>query len=189
MHATIREGARVETVRSAKEATDWAAEVLRARRWGVLGRVIKEHASHGLCFSVQHEDGSIAVYESHEIVACCENVDYTPAEREEMLQRMTACANAYYMHITGAGCHAMIEFSGLMNEYIQMCRKAHARGEQFPRANTHSGDVLPCEPYNATYLAEKLNCIYGPALLASEANRDAFIAELFGGTFKLVPVR
>jgi len=104
-----------------------------------------------------------------------------------MLQKMEALASLYYGKACAAGCHAFIEFAGLMNEFIKVCADAHKAGQQFPFANTHSGSSLPFQPYHMAYLAEKLNCIYGPGLLSSETNRRAFVDVLFDGEFKLVP--
>jgi hypothetical protein len=190
MHAGLAVGARVETVKPANEAKDWTPEAMLKRRWGALGHIIGTHDPHGFIYAVEHDDDHIiAAYEHHELVACQEGIDYTPAERAEMLRKMTACANAFYSLSALAGCHAMIEFTGLMNEFIKVCQDAHANGQQFPLANTHSGVVLPFKKHNATYLGEKLNCIYGPAFLTSEENRAAFVAEMFGGAFKLVPAQ
>jgi hypothetical protein len=104
-----------------------------------------------------------------------------------MLVRMKRITDAFYGRATGVGVHAFIEFCGLMNEFVQVCQEAHARGVNFTQANTHSGQELPFAPHHATYLAEKLNCIYGPSLLSNEANRQAFIQTLFEGVYKLVP--
>lgn len=114
---------------------------------------------------------------------------YTPEERTEALSWMRLVASHFYALATQGKAHAFIEFTGLMNEFIQICERAHASGQDFTQANTHSGQALPIEPYNAAYLAEKLNCIYGPALLNDEAARKLFIDTLFDGQFKLVPVK
>lgn len=105
---------------------------------------------------------------------------YSKEEREQMLAGMSRISALFYSQATQLGCHGFIEFCGLMNEFIKVCGAAHERGEQFPFANTHSGTVLPFEPYNFAYLAEKLDCIYGPAL-EDDANRDTFIAAMFPG--------
>jgi len=112
---------------------------------------------------------------------------HTPAEREELLAKMSAVSHAFYAQATRAGVHAFIEFCGLMNEFIQVCHRAHQAGLDFTMANTHTGIELPFEVYNAEYLAEKLNCIYGPALISNEKAREAFIATMFEGRFKLAP--
>lgn len=49
-------------VRTTKDAgsNDWASEAVTKRRWGVQGVVLNHHDSHGLCYDVRHEDGTIA---------------------------------------------------------------------------------------------------------------------------------
>lgn len=111
-----------------------------------------------------------------------------PVDRQEMIQLMDRISSEFYGKATFAGVHAFIEFAGLMNEFIQVCRAAQADGMDFTQANTHTGNALPFMEHNARYLAEKLNCIYGPALTENEAFRSAFIDKLLEGRFKLVPV-
>lgn len=186
MHDKLEHGESVETVEPKKVSTDWQAEALKDRRWGVSGKVIEHSDSHGPVYKVRHQDGTTAWYERRELKRL-DATTYTPEQRVEMLQKMQALSDLYYGKACAAGCHAFIEFAGLMNEFIKVCTEAHKQGQDFPFANTHSGQALPFAPYHVAYLAEKLNCIYGPGLLASDANRRAFIEELFEGHFKLVP--
>lgn len=116
-------------------------------------------------------------------------VVYDAGQREVILGQMTVTCNRYYQEAVASHCHPWIEFCGLQSEYIQLCRRAHAQGLDFTQANTHSGIALPMQDYNAQYIAEKLNCIYGPALLNSKPLADAFIATLFEGKYKLVPAK
>jgi hypothetical protein len=183
-------GTRVETVKSDKVTAHWSDHQVALRKFGVLGHVVSfdaGDAKQGLTYEVKHEDKTTAWYEACEVVPC-DSCSYTPAERADMLVRMRSVSDNFYRHAADAGCHALIEYTGLMNEYIKVCAEAHARGEQFPFSNTHTGLVLPFKPYHLAYLAEKLNCIYGPALLSDEDCRSAFINTLFDGAFKLVPV-
>jgi hypothetical protein len=179
-------GATVETIRPDLESTDWEPEALKNRRWGVSGTVVGRSDAHGLCFIVEHEDGTTAWYERRELKRYSPGIDYSPAERQEMLVKMQRLSDNYYGAACAAGCHAFIEFAGLMNEFIKVCAEAHAKGQDFPFSNTHSGSVLPFKPYNLAYLGEKLGCIYGPALLADEASRREFVQALFDGEFVLV---
>jgi len=103
-----------------------------------------------------------------------------------MLAKMRDASNAFYAAAAASGCHAFIEFTGLMNEFIKVCADAHNDGKDFAFANTHGSTALPFQPYHLAYLAEKLNCIYGPALLKSETSRKAFIAALFEGQYELL---
>lgn len=179
-------GTRVETVKPEVESKDWDASARKLRKWGAIGHVIgRSNNGHGLCYEVEHEDKTTAWYEPRELVECDGN-SYTPEQRTAMLAKMREVAATYYGNSAASGCHALIEFTGLMNEFIRVCEKAHEQGIQFPFSNTHSGMPLPFEPHNLAYLAEKLDCIYGPSL-AEASNRKAFIDALFHGEFKLVP--
>jgi hypothetical protein len=186
MHADLLvNGTTVETVKPEVESDDWSPDALQQRRWGVSGKIVGSSNQHGLIFQVEH-DGTKAWYERRELRRYSPGIDYSPEERVVMLQKMEALTNLYYANATKAGCHAFIEFTGLMTEFLKVCADAHKMGQDFPFANTHSGTPLPFKPYNLAYLAEKLNCIYGPALLSDEENRKAFIEALFDGQFVLV---
>ena len=187
MRDRLKMGTPVETVEPRKVSTDWQADALRARQWNVSGEVIEESDSHGLIYKVRHADGTEAWYERRELRPQNVGFEHTPEERVEMLKKMQALSDTFYSQATRIGCHAFIEQAGLMNEFIKVCAEAHRAGQDFPFSNTHSGTPLPFKHYHLAYLAEKLNCIYGPALLADEANRRAFIEALFEGEFKLVP--
>ena len=102
---------------------------------------------------------------------------YSAEERDAMLRRMQATSDAFYACAVQIGCHPFIEFCGLMNEYIKACTAAHNDGIDFTQANTHSGRALPLEPYHVQYLAEKIDCIYGPSLRQAPL-RSLFLREL-----------
>jgi len=85
----------------------------------------------------------------------------TPEERREILRRMHAASNNFYAAAARAGCHAFIEFTGLMNEFIKLCETAEAQGIPWVRANVHGDVHLPFKPHHIEYLSEKLECIYG----------------------------
>ena len=102
---------------------------------------------------------------------------FLPEEREAILLQMQLASDAFYRSAFRIGCHQFIEFCGLMNEYIKICRRAHAQGFDFNEASAHSGRALPIRSYEAQYLAEKLGCIYGPSLQEPE-NGKAFLEQL-----------
>ena len=114
---------------------------------------------------------------------------YSSPEREKMISEAQKVSDAFYQAARNTGFHAFLEFCGLMNEFLVVCREAQKNRQDFTQANTHTGQSLPFEPHNAAYIAEKLNCIYGPTLLANHAARAEFIRMLFDGKYKLVPVR
>lgn len=86
---------------------------------------------------------------------------------QEKLQAMDALVEAFYWRAQKIGVHAFIEFCGLMSEYINVCRDAEKSGSGWEYSNTHGGPPLPFKGNHLRYLAEKLDCIYGPAFRQS----------------------
>lgn len=94
--------------------------------------------------------------------------EYTPEERRAILGAMRRATDAFYRAAASAGCHAFIEFAGLMNEFIVVCADAEERGDHgWVHANGH-GENMALEPYQVAYIREKLGCIYGDSVLESE---------------------
>lgn len=54
------------------------------RKWGVRGRIIAHHNSHGLCYDVLHDDGTEACYDPDELALCVNERDLTESEWEEI---------------------------------------------------------------------------------------------------------
>jgi hypothetical protein len=73
---------------------------------------------------------------------------------------MQAASYSFYRAAVNIGVHPFIEFTGLMNEYVKVCKKAHEQGIDFSECNTHSGISLPMRPYEVSYVNEKLECIF-----------------------------
>lgn len=90
--------------------------------------------------------------------------DDDKAYRARALERMRWASDVFYSHAADTGCHAFLEFTGLMNEFIQLCQDAEAAGKPWLHANVHSGEHLRLEPWHRDYVREKLACIYGPGL-------------------------
>jgi hypothetical protein len=87
---------------------------------------------------------------------------------QQALEKMRAASGNFYFAATRTNCHAFIEFTGLMNEYIKVCERMTAQGDtSWMTANTHSGLPLKMESYELDYLSEKLDCIYGPTMEAT----------------------
>jgi hypothetical protein len=63
----IKPGTSVLTIQANPEIDDWTQEALASRKWGVSGKVIMHHDSHGLFYDVCHEDGSVGHYDPSEI--------------------------------------------------------------------------------------------------------------------------
>ena len=73
---------------------------------------------------------------------------------------MSEAGSAFYAAAVRIGNHPFIEFTGLMNEYINACRAAHEAGIDFSDCSTHSGLDLPMKDYQIDYVNEKLECIF-----------------------------
>lgn len=96
--------------------------------------------------------------------------DTTPEGRKEILRRMRLLTSMFYAGATKTGCHAIVEFTGLINEFIEVCAKAEEAGINWLEANAHGDSRLPYETHHIQYLSEKLNCIYG--LQLKDPNED-----------------
>lgn len=92
--------------------------------------------------------------------------EYTKEERMLALERMRQASNGFYGAAVRTGVHTFIEFTGLINEFIVLCEAAEAAGNvSWLMSSTHLPDnALPLEEHHVDYLAEKLDCIYGPGL-------------------------
>lgn len=95
--------------------------------------------------------------------------------RDAAIKQMQEASHAFYLAAVRIGVHPFIEFTGLMNEYITVCLQAEASGKRWEDASAHSGIALPLQDHNAKYLAEKLDCIYGPTLRAHPELRKAVL--------------
>jgi hypothetical protein len=101
-------------------------------------------------------------------------VGYTDDELKDMITKMHAVSSRFYPAAASTGCHAFIEFTGLMNEFIKICEQSLAAEVDFATSNTHSGKPLVVHPYNAQYIVEKLDCIFGPSIKSSPEVRAEF---------------
>lgn len=102
---------------------------------------------------------------------------YNKSERDEILERMDGITKRFYGEAVATRCHPFIEFCGLMSEHVTLCRAASKQDVDFTQANTHSGQALPMQAFNAAYIGEKMGCIYGPSLSDPKLFR-AFIAAM-----------
>lgn len=94
-------------------------------------------------------------------------VMYSEDELQQMLRDMQAVSSRFYAGATLVGNHAFIEFCGLMNEYISICRATLEAGRDFTQCSTHTGVPLVMKEHHRNYLREKLDCIYGPSFDAA----------------------
>lgn len=89
---------------------------------------------------------------------------YSKEELQEMLKKMNNASAVFYSMATHTGCHTFIEFTGLMNEYIQVCQQTMEAGKDFTEASAHGGGELLVHDYNLEYMAEKFTCIFETTL-------------------------
>lgn len=71
----------VETTKENHDVTDWMPEARISCRWGVQGRVVAHHDSHGLSYEVRHSDGTIGHYDPSELKV-------VELSREEMVEKL-----------------------------------------------------------------------------------------------------
>lgn len=86
---------------------------------------------------------------------------HTQDELREMVRKMSDTSALFYALAVTTGCHTFIEFCGLMNKYIDVCRRAAEAGIDFTQTSIHGGEKLPVERHDVDYLAEKFACIFG----------------------------
>lgn len=98
-----------------------------------------------------------------------EAVDREAANRRLVLKKMKQASDKFYAMAAEAGCHQFLEFTGLMNEYIEVCSRAEDYGIDWFQAAE-----LPFKEQHLRYLADKLDCIYGPALRRSHELASVF---------------
>lgn len=104
---------------------------------------------------------------------------YTKQELEKKLEEMRTASGIFYSLATQIQCHPFIEMTGFMNEYIKLCEKALEKGIDFTMVSTHTGKGLPMETYEAAYIAEKFDCIFGPTFEQNPAAKKAFLQAAF----------
>ena len=92
-----------------------------------------------------------------------------PTERETALREMNAAVRRFYVEAARIGHRPFIEFAGVMTAYLNSCERAHAAGVDFSDCHRHGGAPLPIESFELTYLAEKLDCIFGGRIQTTEA--------------------
>ena len=106
---------------------------------------------------------------------------YSRRELEEIVTTMRRVASDTYAVFFSAGmgssAHAFLEFNGLISKYVDICQNCAKAGIDFTTLNQHSGQALPIADHDISYLVEKLDCIFGPAIRANPRTKAAF-AEL-----------
>ena len=101
-------------------------------------------------------------------------------ERERALQAMKLASDQFYDAAVLIDNHPFREFTGVLNEYIKVCREAHNRGIDFSECSTHTGIELEVPNYSREYINEKLECIFqGQAVMTkAQAKKSVPVASL-----------
>lgn len=60
-------GREIETVKELTGGKDFHSDFLANRKANALGKIKRFSAGHGLCFEVEHRDGTLAWYDAFEI--------------------------------------------------------------------------------------------------------------------------
>lgn len=106
-----------------------------------------------------------------------------PPEHARSVNAVEQASRQFYWVCFAAGvggcAHAFMEFNGLMRAYCQLLEKAVRAGLDPQELNVHGGKPLPIEGHEVKYLAEKLNCIFGPVLASNAQARAILLKELF----------
>jgi hypothetical protein len=92
---------------------------------------------------------------------------YSKEELDGLVVQMSRVANTVYVLLQSCGVHAFIEFNGLMQKYVDLCRRAAAEGVDFTMFNTHTGTSFNVLEHDVDYMAEKFDCIFGPLFRAN----------------------
>jgi hypothetical protein len=91
------------------------------------------------------------------------------ASAREVLAAMREAANAFYRSAIKIGHHQWIEHAGLMQEHLRMLLDLHLGGgciwENTPELTA----------YAASYLGEKVNCIFGESFRKNPEVFEAFV--------------
>ena len=90
------------------------------------------------------------------------DAQYSQEELKDLVVQMARVANLVYKLLQGCNVHAFIEFNGLMQKYVDLCRRAADEGVDFTMFNTHTGTSFKVETHDVEYMAEKFDCIFGP---------------------------
>lgn len=99
---------------------------------------------------------------------------YSKEECEEQSKKMSDVSSEFYSKAVRVGHHQFIEFTGLMNKYIQIFNQTVKAGIDPNICNIHSGGSLVMNEHDVEYMAEKFGCIF-ETTLKDPAMRNVFL--------------
>lgn len=92
---------------------------------------------------------------------------------QESLQAMRLASDRFYQLAAQSQCHAYLEFTGILNEYIKICEENLARGIDFREENVHKGNSqMVIKDYQIDYMNEKLQCIFQGLITMQQAKKS-----------------
>ena len=110
------------------------------------------------------------------------NSGVAPRGPAEALQRARDLSQAYYALGAQSGIHSMIEWCGVMTEYVKMLEEAHDAGIDPCDVDQHHTDCQVDVPaYMAEYFTEKLGCQLKPFIRANTSLWRRVIEDWFEG--------
>lgn len=91
---------------------------------------------------------------------------------QETLQAMRRASDVFYTLAAQSQCHAYLEFTGILNEYIKICEENLAKGVDFREENVHKGNnQMVIKDYQIDYMNEKLECIFQGLITMQQAKK------------------
>jgi hypothetical protein len=98
---------------------------------------------------------------------------------EEALHRAEDLAQEYYPLGAQTGIHSMIEWCGVMTEYVKMLKVAMEAGHDPRKVDQHRGSVVAAPDFMVEYFCEKLGCQLKPFIAAEPKDWRAAIEKWF----------
>jgi hypothetical protein len=130
----------------------------------------------GVGRSTQHHPGGLLTSPFEFKAPEWANNQTSPETAEQALRRSGEVVSSYYALGAQTGVHAMIEWCGVMSEYVRMLEHAWTTQEIDPRdLNEHGGAVAGLPSYMIAYFCEKLGCQIKPFI---RSNTSAWRREI-----------
>jgi len=97
---------------------------------------------------------------------------------QDMKMLRSATYNMFFKENMASKCQAFMEINGLISKYVELCEAANEAGIDFTVAHKHNAQALPVAAHDIAYLAEKIECLFGPTLRAHPEAWPAFLRVL-----------
>lgn len=98
---------------------------------------------------------------------------YEEQRLQDILSGMRAVSRVFYAQASQINYHQFIEFCGFMNEFIKLCESARDQGIDFTQT-----EALPIRQFEAAYLGEKFECIFGATMRKNPEAWRRFVASV-----------